>query len=653
MEQSPNYRADIDGLRAVAVSSVLVFHAFPHLLPGGFVGVDIFFVISGFLISSIIFAGLDRGTFSILEFYGRRIRRILPALFLVLVAVFVLGWFFLFGDEYRELGKQMAGGAGFVSNFVLWAESGYFDEAATTKVLLHLWSLAIVAQFYMFWPPLLVLSWNRRGAVPALIGAALVLSFAANIWLVGHDAAAAFYSPAARAWELMAGCTLALLKRRGWQLRPANADVASTVGLILLVASFALVDDHRPFPGWWAVLPVLGAFLVIAAGADASLNRRILGHWAFVGIGLVSYPLYLWHWPLLTFARINESTTPSRDMRLAALALSLVAAVATYRLVELPIRHGTRAYAKAVALLALVAAMGMLGYACYRMNGFPGTGFRDPAREAFVDYFDNDGAAWRFGTRIGLAEKFRLECDFYNLESYRAHRATSVPLPSIAPGCTERDPTKRHAVLLWGDSHAQHLYWGLKQTLPPDWQILQVASSGCFPDPSASGPSTTNYCQQSNWVALQTIAKAKPDVVIVAQERGQVRRRFDEIAARIHPLGITRTLFAGPTPHWMTGLPAIVARELWPNPPRRTFVSYNPDIWALNQVLASQFIATDATAFVDIMGVFCNEAGCLTYLGDDPKTGLTSMDDAHLLPIASEYLARQLLARMVTGSVRD
>jgi len=648
--QNQNYRPDIDGLRAVAVSSVLVFHAFPQWLPGGFVGVDIFFVISGFLISSIIFSGLDRGTFSILDFYGRRIRRILPALFLVLVVSFVLGWFLLFGDEYRELGKQTAAGAGFVANFVLWAESGYFDKAATTKVLLHLWSLAIEEQFYIFWPPLLILSWRYKHAVPTLVVAALVLSFATNIWLVGHDGAAAFYSPLSRAW---AGCALALLKRRGWQLQPASAGIAASAGLLLLIASFALIGDTRAFPGWWAVPPVLGAFLLIAAGPGAWPNRRILGHWTFVAIGLVSYPLYLWHWPLLTFARIYESTTPTRNMRLAALALSLVAAIATYRLVELPIRHGARATAKAVALFALVAGMGALGLVCYGMNGFPGTGFRDLQREAFIDYFDNEGAAWKFGTRMGLTEKFRLECDFYNLDRYRRHQATSVPMPGIAPGCTERDPGKRHAVMLWGDSHAQHLYWGLKQTLPADWQILQVASSGCLPDPNASGPSTTDYCQHSNWVALQAIAKAKPDVVIVAQEGGQRYRRYVEISAKIQPLGIKRTLFAGPTPHWMTGLPAIVARKLWPDTPRRTFVSYNSRFWELNESLKMAFLTTDAMAFVDIIGAFCNAEGCLTYLGDDRKTGLTSMDDAHILPIASDFLARELLARMVTGSVRD
>ena len=401
------------------------------------------------------------------------------------------------------------------------------------------------------------------------------------------------------------------------------------------------------------MLPVGAAFLLIAAGPDASWNRRLLSNPVLVGIGLVSYPLYLWHWPVLTFARIYESTVPTRSLRVTALAFSLVLAVATYRLVERPIRRGPRLDFKAVALLGAVAAMGALGLLCYAANGLPGTGFRDPAREAFVDYFDDGGTEWRFGRREGLAEKFRLECDFYDLERYRAQRATAVPLSSIARSCTERDPASKHAVMLWGDSHAQHLYWGLRRTLPPDWQILQVASSGCFPDPDVSGPSTIDYCRQSNWVALQTIAKARPDVVIVAQERGQSVRRFRQISAKIQPLGIGRTLFAGPSPHWNTALPLVVARKLWPHPPRRTLVSRDPLIWDLNETLKRNFTTTDAMAFVDIMGVFCTDDGCFTYLGDDPKTGLTSMDDAHLLPIASEYLARQLLAGMVTSSVRE
>jgi len=181
------YRPDIDGLRAVAVLSVVVFHAFPELMKGGFIGVDIFFVISGFLISTIIFQNLDRGTFSFSEFYARRIRRIFPALLLVLIATYGFGWFALLADEYKQLGKHIVAGAGFVSNLVLWSEAGYFDNSAETKPLLHLWSLGIEEQFYIIWPFILWLGYKCKLRIAILIVALWVISFAINIYYAHHS----------------------------------------------------------------------------------------------------------------------------------------------------------------------------------------------------------------------------------------------------------------------------------------------------------------------------------------------------------------------------------------------------------------------------------------------------------------------------------
>src|SRR4029078_10282619 len=205
---------DIDGLRAIAVLSVVLFHAFPSLCPGGFVGVDIFFVISGFLISTIIFANLERDTFSFFEFYSRRIRRIFPALVLMLAASYAFGWFALYADEYRQLGKHVAGGAGFVSNFVLGSEKGYFDNAAETKPLLHLWSLGVEEQFYIIWPLLLWISWRCRLNLLTITCAVAAVSFYLNVREVHTDPAAAFYLPQMRFWELMAGAALAYLNLR-------------------------------------------------------------------------------------------------------------------------------------------------------------------------------------------------------------------------------------------------------------------------------------------------------------------------------------------------------------------------------------------------------------------------------------------------------
>ncbi|MCI5221088.1 MAG: acyltransferase [Candidatus Electrothrix sp. AR4] len=205
----PKYRPDIDGLRALAVLSIVGFHASPFRVPGGFIGVDIFFVISGFLISTIIFENLEHNRFSFIEFYSRRIKRIFPALLLVLTASLAMGWFVLFSDEFKQLGKHIAGGAGFLANLVFWSESGYFDTAGHTKPLLHLWSLGIEEQFYIVWPLLLWFTWRQRLNLLTITITVAVISFALNIRGVGDDAVAVFYAPQTRFWELLVGSILA------------------------------------------------------------------------------------------------------------------------------------------------------------------------------------------------------------------------------------------------------------------------------------------------------------------------------------------------------------------------------------------------------------------------------------------------------------
>ena len=264
----PKYRADIDGLRALAVLSVVIFHAFPTMLAGGFIGAEIFFVISGFLISTIIFGQLRSDSFSYLEFYRRRVRRIFPALVVVLLACLGLGWFSLLAGEYQQIGWHTLGGIGFISNLMLWSESGYdyFNTANESKPLLHLWSLAIEGQFYIVWPLLLVLLWKRQwNFIGVACGIALV-SFCFNVLSFSEHAQAAFYSPLSRFWELIIGGLLAyaLMYKADSMARYANAQ--SALGMVLIVAGLVLINNERAFPGWWALLPTLGAALLISAG---------------------------------------------------------------------------------------------------------------------------------------------------------------------------------------------------------------------------------------------------------------------------------------------------------------------------------------------------------------------------------------------------
>jgi peptidoglycan/LPS O-acetylase OafA/YrhL len=373
----PKYRPDIDGLRAVAVLMVVGFHAFPARFAGGFVGVDVFFVISGFLISTILFENLRAGRFSFAVFYMRRVKRIFPALIVVLLACLAFGWLVLLRDEYRALGKHVSGGAGFVSNLLLWQESGYFDRSADAKPLLHLWSLGIEEQFYLVWPLILWAAWRWRLHVLGVTLTIAAVSFGLNIFFTGQDAVAAFYSPPTRFWELLVGACIAwwLLPRpdsgTDAPARPMRrAGLLSVLGAALLVAAFVLTTRDRAFPGWWALLPVGGAALLIAAGPGAWLNRHLLANRLMVWVGLISFPLYLWHWPLLAYSRIVAGGEPPSRVRALAVLAAFVLAWLTWRFVEQPIRSG-RIRRPVAALGGAMAGTFALGLAVFMAIALP------------------------------------------------------------------------------------------------------------------------------------------------------------------------------------------------------------------------------------------------------------------------------------------
>src|SRR6202163_547044 len=263
---SDRYRPDIDGLRAIAVMLVLNFHAFPEAMPGGFIGVDIFFVISGFLITGIIVRELDQQRFSLLTFYNRRIRRIFPALIVVLCATLVLGWLWMLPAAYAQLSTDVFASAAFFSNIALLLQSGYFDIESGKKPLLHLWSLGIEEQFYLIWPLLLMLVARLRLSMLAMASILGVGSFLLNVALIGSNPVATFYLPFTRAWELLAGAVLAC----GWN-RVSQTGAASNrralFGVLLIATAAAVLDTKSAFPGWWAMLPVAGAALLLSAAA--------------------------------------------------------------------------------------------------------------------------------------------------------------------------------------------------------------------------------------------------------------------------------------------------------------------------------------------------------------------------------------------------
>ena len=356
------YRPEIDGLRAVAVVPVIFFHADIALFGGGFVGVDIFFVISGYLITSINASDLARGTFSLSDFYSRRARRILPALTLVVLSTIPVAWAIMLPGDIRNFAQSIVATAVFSSNILFWQESGYFASAAEMKPLLHTWSLAVEEQYYIIFPILLMLLW-RFGLVIAGVGLAIIFSasLGLSVWATPIYPSASFYLLPTRAWELLAGALAALfLHACEWRPASRTGNVAGMTGLTLIAASFLTFDHSTQLPGLAAVLPVLGTVLVILFASEATAAGRILRGRSLVGIGLVSYSAYLWHQPILALMKYRAPVSIGVSDKIIAILLTILLSWATWKLVETPFRRSRRLAGSKALLGGMAGLVGLM-----------------------------------------------------------------------------------------------------------------------------------------------------------------------------------------------------------------------------------------------------------------------------------------------------
>ncbi|WP_347268292.1 acyltransferase family protein [Paracoccus sp. (in: a-proteobacteria)] len=438
MTSSPLYRPDIDGLRAVAVGLVVLFHAGVPGLAGGFIGVDVFFVISGYLITSILLREGRDGSHSLARFYERRIRRIFPALAVVLLATTAAGIHVLTPPQLADYGRSMLATMLFVSNFYLGMTSNYFAPDAETQPLLHTWSLAVEEQFYIFFP-IFIITLLRRwpGRVGPVVWAVAALSFAACVVLTGIRPTMAFYLAPTRAWELLAGSLLAIHAPRALpQGRAWIAQALGIAGLALVVGAGFAFSTATPFPGWQAGLPVAGSVALILAGSlGGGVATRLLASAPMRGLGLISYSLYLWHWPVIVLLRLWTIDPPTPLQMSLAVIGSVLLSILSWRFVEQPARHAGRRrgwlrhpvlWAGAACILAVSALSGVL----VQSRGLPGR-FSEAERLLLVEEV-KDGSTpcegngdWR--------------------EIARCHIG--------APGAPE-------SFLVWGDSHGLALLPG-------------------------------------------------------------------------------------------------------------------------------------------------------------------------------------------------
>ena len=597
---------------------VVCFHAFPEAMPGGFIGVDIFFVISGFLITGILVRELDQQRFSLLGFYIRRIRRIFPALIVVLAVTLVLGWLWMLPAAYAQLSADVFASAAFVSNIALLLQSGYFDVESGKKPLLHLWSLGIEEQFYLFWPLILMLATRLRLRILAAASVIGIASFALNVALIGSDPVATFYLPFTRAWELLAGAALAC----GWsQLRQTGAasNLRAAIGLLLIAIAAGVLDSKSAFPGWWAILPVAGAALLLSAPAAWGC-RHLLSSPAMVRIGLISYPLYLWHWPLLVFFAIIKFAPLTLLERVLIVGLSFALAWLTYRFVEIPFRFGRPSRLRIAGLCSGMALVALAGGVIVQGRGFD---FRLPPEIREMTDVRTDSSKWRFHQcLLDLSHEM-----------------------SFADSCV--DHNRRPLILIWGDSTAGALLPGLRKAQETrDFGIAQFTSSSCIPALNTDVAGVPN-CRAINDKVLALARQIKPDIVLLHStwdgDLDGVARTVTALKQQTN----ARIIVLGSVPWWKRGLPNEVLRYFMLH---HRLIPERSDRAAADSSgarLRERLVPLGAE-FISVWDTLCNADGCLARIGDTSKD-ISASDQVHLTEKASIFLIQSIIDKVLRG----
>lgn len=293
--------------------------------------------------------------------------------------------------------------------------------------------------------------------------------------------------------------------------------------------------------------------------------------------------------------------------------------------------------------------IGITGFITYKNNGFP---VRLKEKEEYSNFFENSLPGRKYHMKMKISERYREDCNFYDLEQYYAGKATRIPTQKISESCYKRNLKFSKSLLLWGDSHAQQLSFGLRESLPADWQVLQVASSSCKPSIKQLHPSNKDYCVHSNWFALETIRNAKPDVVLIAQHNGHDLKSFKEIVDVLNKMQGKKIVVAGPTPEWTKDLPKIILRKLWSNTPERTQIGNKQDRFKENDNLKKNFQLGSNVYYANLLELLCNKQGCLTFF-KDRKEGISTWDYGHLTPLASKYVADNLLTKVITSDIKE
>jgi peptidoglycan/LPS O-acetylase OafA/YrhL len=611
------YRADIDGLRALAVVPVLFYHAGVPGVPGGFVGVDIFFVISGYVITARLNEDLLRSKFSILDFYERRIRRIFPALLFVIALTWIAAWFLLLPTEMLDFSKSLAAAGYFASNFFFWNSSGYFDAASTLRPALHTWSLAVEEQFYIFMPVAMYLGVRFIGSYwKLLVWFAAIASFGLSVALQPTAPTATFFLLPTRAWELLLGSLLILTPLP--KISRLTSLVGGMIGLLLIAYAVVAFNETTPFPGLNALYPCLGAAILIFTQTEqATLAGRLLSLRPFVSIGLISYSLYLIHWPLIVMSRYFLVRGPQGAEILAIIIASFALAAISFRFVETPFRKqkdgASHKYVFSFAIFSLIATF-TVGSVGIHEKGFP---------SRFPDYYQQEATG---GDELKFGRCF----------------LSGQPIDNWDASLCTLNTGHKDNLLLWGDSFAAHYAPGILRSRDIlGVNVIQYTSAGCPPLLSYYSYRIP-LCTSFNARALDLIKEHNVRLVVLSARWDLLGQHgadgFQKTIETIRSLG-AKVVVIGQSPQFGLDVHSLAYR-LRSNPPVNGISSwkttnYNPTI---EESLRAQSVHA---TFIEPIKELCDGDVC-PYLIDGR---FLFSDYGHFSAEGSEFAVRKYFPR--------
>ncbi len=630
---SREFRNDINGLRAWSVLAVVLYHFNVPGFQGGFVGVDVFFVISGFLMAGIVIPKVALNRFSIFDFYFRRGLKIVPPLILIVISVLLYGWFFLPSSEYYFVGRQALSAVLFISNFLFYNEVGYFETLAHEKWLLHTWSLSVEWQFYLIFP-IIIMAIFRFGSQKILVSVLLIL-FTLSLYLsfsyTESEPQYAFYLLPTRAWELLAGVGIwGFMQGRRFSKR--TSICLELLGLFLIVVSIYTFNSSYAWPSGYALLPIAGGGLVIVANR---MDSWLTNNYLFQKIGESSYSIYLIHWPIMILFALH-SKYDSAYVTAMAVLLSLVVGFGIYYILERNVRVLGRELSQGFMTLMLgVPAIVIVLFTtfCIYTNGIDQR-FRTFSDEInYVEKYSRD----KYLTGE-LYHEYRSECNFFD------DREKFIAKPAISNECYDTKG-KSKTLMLWGDSHAQALSHGIRSHLRDGTGFIQIASSACAPHigvaPGLSGEFSL-ACERSNNMAWDVIKKSTPDVVVMAQRWMHEQNDYVGIVAKLKQFGVKKIIILGPVPQWRIALSNIIAlRHFDDNETSFNDKAIDVDILNTNRLMRGLNYDDSIVRYVSIIDSLCKGDKCLAKV-DGNNTPL-SWDYGHLTLEGSDYVVSKVI----------